>query len=405
MPPTSLQDNAVKYLNYLCLEIPTRCVGSAGNRQATDFFAQTIASFGFSVDTPSFDCIDWRQDGAALHASGIPFDVQVSPYSLGCQVSGALHVINSLADLEAADLSGQIVLLQGEIAQEQIMPKNFVFYNPDHHKQIVSLLEAKSPLALVAATGRDPSMAGAVYPFPLFEDGDFDIPSVYLTDEAGLRLAQHAGQPAELTIRAERRTATGCNVVARKGAQPHRRVVLFAHIDAKQGTPGALDNAAGITTLLLLAELLQNDQHNLGVEIVALNGEDHYSAAGEMLFLSQNQGRFADMTLGVNLDGLGYRHGKTAFSLYGCSPELAQQITAVFTAYPGLVEGESWYQSDHGLFIMNEVPALALTSSEFTPLWMEIAHTAKDTPDLVEPARLVEAASALRALVFRIDQA
>ena len=47
-------------------------------------------------------------------------------------------------------------------------------------------------------------MAGGVYPFPLIEDGDFDIPSVYLTAEEGERLAQFLGATATLTIDAER---------------------------------------------------------------------------------------------------------------------------------------------------------------------------------------------------------
>ena len=48
------------------------------------------------------------------------------------------------------------------------MPKNFPFYNPDHHKRIIDLLENKAPRAIVAATSRDPQMAGArISLFPL----------------------------------------------------------------------------------------------------------------------------------------------------------------------------------------------------------------------------------------------
>ena len=49
-------------------------------------------------------------------------------------------------------------------------------------------------MAIIAATGRDPGLAGGVYPFPLIEDGDFDIPSVYMKDVEGDRLADYAGQ-------------------------------------------------------------------------------------------------------------------------------------------------------------------------------------------------------------------
>ena len=52
------------------------------------------------------------------------------------------------------------------------------------------------------------------------------------------------------------------------------------------GTPGALDNASGTTVLLLLAELLADYRGSLGVDIVAINGEDYYSAPGEIVYLS-----------------------------------------------------------------------------------------------------------------------
>lgn len=94
-----------------------------------------------------------------------------------------------------------------------------------------------------------------------------------------------------LKIRAQRTPSTGCNVIARKGAHHHRRVVLFSHLDAKDGTPGAIDNATGVVILLLLAELLADYTGQLGIEIVALNGEDYYVASGEKQYLSLNEGR------------------------------------------------------------------------------------------------------------------
>ena len=98
------------------------------------------------------------------------------------------------------------------------MPKDFPFYNPDEHRHIIHLLETKKPQAIVAATSRDPEMVGSgVYPFPLFEDGDFEVPSVYTTDVEGERLAAFAGQEVSLDIQAQRIPATGCNVIARKG--------------------------------------------------------------------------------------------------------------------------------------------------------------------------------------------
>ena len=38
-------------------------------------------------------------------------------------------------------------------------------------------LEAKKPKAIITATARDLEMVDTGYPFPMFEDGNFEIPS------------------------------------------------------------------------------------------------------------------------------------------------------------------------------------------------------------------------------------
>jgi aminopeptidase YwaD len=306
--------------------------------------------------------------------------------------------------LEVAEISDRIVLLRGEITREQLMPKNFPFYNPAHHQRIIQLLETKQPRAIITATFRDVNMVGgAIYPFPLIEDGDFDIPSAYMTDEAGNRLAEYAGQEVSLEIRARRIPATGCNVIAHKGANPQRRVVLFAHIDARMGTPGASDNASGVIVMLLLAELLADYACKLGLEIVALNGEDYFSNPGEQQYVALNAGRFEEIMLGINVDDVGYYKGKTAYSMYDCPADMAGLIHRVFSEYTDLVAGQPWYQGDHGLFLLNQRPALALTSDRLTELMAEITHTPQDRPEIINSTKLVTVALALHDLLLHLE--
>lgn len=59
--------------------------------------------------------------------------------------------------------------------------------NPDVHWRIVAALEVERPPAIVAATARNLELAGAACPCLLIEDGDFDVPSVYMTEEEGVR--------------------------------------------------------------------------------------------------------------------------------------------------------------------------------------------------------------------------
>ena len=398
MSSVHLSKTAEDYLYKLCVEISSRRVGSRGNREATDFFAEVMESYGFESKSPIFDCMDWRYREAHLTVGGETIEAFPSPYSLGCQVQGDLVTVSTVAELEGVECRDKVLLLVGEITQEQLMPKNFTFYNPEHHKHIVRLLETKAPLAIISATGRNPGLAGGLYPFPLIEDGDFDIPSVYMKDVVGDRLVRYAGQAVTLVSEAERIPATGCNVIARRGGK-ERKVVVCAHIDAKIDTPGAIDNGAGVVVLLLLAELLADYDGELGVEIVALNGEDYYSAAGQMHYLQTNQDTFDQIQIAINIDAVGYFEGKTAYSLYECPEGITDVAHQAFASYEDIREGEQWYQSDHMIFVQAGKPAMAITSDKFEWLSTYITHTEKDIPEIVDGGRLVNAALGLRELV------
>jgi len=117
-------------LQFLCRDLPSRAVGSPGNRAATDWFARQVTSFGFEVETPEFECIEWEHSGADLRLANTHYKVFPSPYTLGCEARGRLCVVDSLEALERAQAEGTILLIHGSLAKEQLMPKGFPFYNP-----------------------------------------------------------------------------------------------------------------------------------------------------------------------------------------------------------------------------------------------------------------------------------
>ncbi|MBD3385327.1 M28 family peptidase [candidate division KSB1 bacterium] len=394
---------SVSYLKTLCEDIKDRSVGSAGNRQATDFFNKEISSFGWNCETSELNVVDWEDRGATLQAEDISFKVSVSPYSLGCNVKEELTSISNIEEIERTDKSGKIVLLYGEIAREQLMPKNFVFFNPEEHQRIIALLEEKKPAAIVSATGRNAALAGGVYPFPLIEDGDFDIPSVYMTEEEGRRLLPHTGKSVQLKSHSRRIPAKASNVIARKGKNATERIVITAHIDAKKGTPGAIDNATGIMVLLLVAEMLEDYDGDRMLELVALNGEDYYAVPGQMDYIYNNQNKFNEILLNINIDGAGYKAGKSTFSLFNLSEKMQKKVNDIFTEYNGITEGIQWSQGDHSIFVQQGCPAIAVSSKWFIDNMdsQTITHTPKDNAGIVDCRKVVEIAEALNWLIRR----
>lgn len=397
------QQKAFEHLTKLTQVQPNRRTGSQGNQDAVDYFTSHVQAFGFEVDVTPFPTLDYVAGACLLSSGDRSFDIFISPYSRGCDLSAELVCVDSIEELEKVDCKDKILLMSGDICAEQLMPKNFVFYNPEHHQRIYHLLEEKGPAGIVTATARNPSLVGALYPFPLIYDGDFNIPVAFCTDDLGDDIQKEEGKLLYLMIESTRIPALASNVVARKNPDSGLKVILTAHIDAYEDSPGAADNGSGTVVLMLLAEMLGDYFGDLGIEIVAINGEDHYSAGGEMNYLGRYGDQLNQVVLAVNIDDVGFHKGNTGYSLYGCSSEHERLVVKSFHAFPGLIPGEPWYNGDHMIFVQKNVPCLALTAELVQELMQTITHTSQDTPAILVPSKLVEIARALFKLVDVIN--
>lgn len=391
-------------LTELCAGSGNRHVGSSGNRNATEYASVRMSRGGFTVTKPEFNCIDWEHGEIILKVDGQPVTAFIGPYSPSCEMESPFETAANVEELEKKDFSGKIAVFHGELCKEQIAPRNFVFYNPEEHKRIVRLLDEKEPLAVITVTGRNPQLAGGQYPFPLFEDGDLDIPSAYLTEEEGEKILAHQGSRLYLKMDSRRIPARGCNVIGNKQGRDIRKILFCAHIDAKKNTQGALDNGTGVAVLLALADMLANYSGKYGIELLAVNGEDYYAASGQMRYIADHQDNFNRILLAVNADGAGYIHGKTSYCCLECSETLNRTVAKAFSDGEKFVTAEPWYQSDHGWFIMYGMPAVAITSERFMELTTEITHTPKDSMEKVDINRIYEIACAMKELVGLLNE-
>jgi aminopeptidase YwaD len=402
MHKNEFYQKAKSYLNKLCNLIPNRRLGSIGNKLATNFFADTIKTWNYQIDTTEFECLDYQAKSPKLTQGEISYPIFVSPYSLACRTMKKLVVASTISELEKINCKDKILLLKGKICEEQLMPKNFVFYNPDHHKKIIKLLETKKPKAIITATSKKPQLVGALYPFPLINDGDFNIPSIYCTDVVGKQISFQKNKVFNLQIDSKRILTTASNVVATKKTDAKHKITLCAHIDTFENTPGAGDNASGVVVLLLFAEMLKNYKNQLGIEIIAINGEDHYSVAGQMDYLNRYQKSLSQIILAINIDDVGHKNGNAAYSFYDLPKKIKNKTNIIFEKFPELISGDPWYQGDHMIFVQKNIPTMAITTSNMAEVMATITHTPKDTPKTIDCKKLVEIAKALKILAINL---
>lgn len=225
-----------------------------------------------------------------------------------------------------------------------------------------------------------------------------------MTEEEGKKLIQYTGNTFSLESHSERIPGKGFNVIAGKGDPSSSRIIITAHIDAKKGTPGAIDNATGVIVLLLAAELLKDYHGPNYIEIAAFNGEDYYAVPGQMNYIRSNQANFSKTILNINIDGAGYLESQTAFSLFDLPEEIKREAYRIIEETDGISEGSQWAQGDHSIFVQYGIPALAITSKWFLDniTTQDVTHTPKDNPDIVDCHKLVDIAYAINSLIRKI---
>jgi aminopeptidase YwaD len=399
-----LRARAVQHLESLCLPYPDRHVGGPGNAAANRLFAETAEQFGFEVTRAEFSCVVWEPRSASLQLGAETWALQPGPYSLRADVTAQLCAAGSVEELEGLDAAGSVLLLHGGVVREQLTPKNYPFYRWESHTRVLDAIEAAAPAVVISATGRSSELVGSLYPFPLIEDADFDVPHAFTTDVDGARLLTRVGESTRVVIESGRRESIAEQVTALKGSAG-RRIVVSAHIDSRRGSPGAIDNGTGVVVLLLLAEFLAGHDAEMGVELVPFNGEDDYAAPGEVAYLAAHGARLADeVVLNINIDGAGWRGHDAEISLYECPPEIVKVARTALEGSRWVSEGDPWPQSDHMMFVMRGIPAIAVTTADARLLRMEIAHTEADVPEVADPDTVVAVANYIERVVHDLTR-
>ncbi|MDP2306600.1 MAG: M28 family peptidase [Pseudomonadota bacterium] len=213
-------------------------------------------------------------------------------------------------------------------------------------------------------------------------------------------------------------------VMERRGnALPEQIIVIGAHYDAVDGTPGADDNASGCAALIELARLTVGVRYARTVRFVAWVNEEPPSfqteSMGSLVSARASRARGEDIRLALSLETVGFftdepesQHYPSPFSLFypdvgnfiGMVGNVASRdalhhaltafrgvgrIPSEGVAFPDVVPGIGW--SDHWSYWQAGYPALMVTDT--APFRNPSYHDATDDPadlDYTRMARVVE---------------
>ncbi|HSV86764.1 MAG TPA: hypothetical protein VLH85_09320, partial [Levilinea sp.] len=102
-----------------------RPIGSVANQTAADYICRSFSALGYAVEEQPYACTAFDSARAELTIDGQPAAVEANAFSLPCNVRGAVLPLGSLAELDAAEIEGRILLFYGELAQQALSPKSW----------------------------------------------------------------------------------------------------------------------------------------------------------------------------------------------------------------------------------------------------------------------------------------
>ena len=379
-----------------------RAVGTEGNNNIIEYLNRYFENNRYTMKRMPFSCMVWDAAESYMEWEDRKQLIMASPYAKGFHGEGTVQVVDTLEQLQSISCEASILILTGSMASEPLQPKDYPFYYPDEHKRIIDLLEEKNPLAIIAVTGKHP-MCG-LNPYPLFEDGNFHIPSAYLSPDDFSKIEEKvAGKCVKVHLASTCEEAASEQIVATKSVtNASGKIVICAHMDSKNDTTGALDNASGIVTALKLTERLQLENYDL--DIVPFNSEEYYGANGELLYLEELRKNEDDIKLLINIDSVGHIGSKVEASLYNVSDDLQRTIAEIVEKREDIRLGEAWYAGDHAVFAFQGVCCIAIGSSDMWEGGLDGTHTRKDTVQTVDEKLLLETVDFIEEVVTAFEK-
>jgi len=356
----------------LCIERPA---GTDGNNEVIRLLNSAFDKLAYELIELPFDCTKWISGASFIEQNNNKIEIYPSPFSNGLKGIFPVKYISSLPQLKnIIDFNG-ILILKDELTQAGLSPKNFPFYFPDEDKMAYEIIEKINPKGIITISGQDP--VSGLNPFPVFEDANFEIPSAYVSSLDNIP----EENIVKIKINSERSKVKSKQIIYRKNGTLKDIILIAAHMDSKYFTNGAIDNASGTFTLYEIAKMIRFNNYKHTIEIVPFNGEESPEVSGQLAYLEYLKKNYLNIKSVINIDGVGHIGSENMFSFYNYAEKDKKQIITE----NNLSEGEQWYSGDHSIFLLQEIPCIAVTASNmFSYLMKSIIHTKNDKAELID---------------------
>lgn len=396
----------------LVRDVGPRMAGTEAEARARAWALAKFRSLGFTARVEPFKTNMWRRthESARLVA---PFSAPLTIATLGNSAptpEGGIEAevvrFADLAALEAAkpeSIEGKIVFLDEKMARSQDGSTYGVAVVKRRRCPILAR-ERKAAACLIRTVGTSPqrvantgnitSRESRIIPAAALSNPDSDE-LAYLLSKGPVRVRLDIGVETQAD-------APSGNVIAeiRGREKPHEIVLLGAHLDSWDITPGAHDDGTGVGTMMASAKLIADLPGSPRRTIrIVLFGSEETGLIGGMAYAREHKDELKDHVLASESDfgGETLWRMRTKFGPAAAGYARAMQAAVADLNIP-LGDPPAAGESEVGLLAAQGVPVFDLDADGTN--YFDVHHTPNDVISSVDPAALRQNVAAYATLAY-----
>ena len=388
-----------------------RATGTENGRKAEEYAADLLRSYGYEVSFQEFTFSGWNRKSLDLKINNQPIKAVALAHSpANVNLSGELIDLGNGLEEDYKKIGdkvkGNIVfaalgLLDGTSKEIENL----------HRSEKTALAEkygAKGiilfnrPAGGILLTGTA-SVTGKI----------IKIPAINISLEDGLKIKENltkGKEIAKIKMKNDVGQMKGRNIIAKKiGSQfPNEKIVLGGHLDSWDLATGAIDNGVGSFSVMDIARTYKklNLQNDRTIEFVLFMGEE-VGLIGSKYYVNQalKDGSINQIKAMSNMDMTTNpkSYYSTMESNLSILTDYANDVQKVIPDFKLKTFASVDLHSDHQPFMLQGLPIIGLSDSQFTKGALNCYHANCDTFDYVEEVGLKNNVILETYLLYRLS--
>ncbi|WP_313253559.1 M28 family peptidase [Empedobacter sp.] len=388
-----------------------RATGTENGQIAEEYAANLLRSYGYDVSFQEFTFSGWNRKSLDLKINNQPIKAVALAHSpANVNLSGELIDLGNGLEEDYKKIGDKV---KGKIVFATLglldgTPKEIENLHRSEKTALAEKYGAKGiilfnrPAGGILLTGTA-SVTGEI----------IKIPAINISLEDGLKIKENLSKGKEIAkieMKNDVGQMKGRNIIAKKiGSKfPNEKIVLGGHLDSWDLATGAIDNGVGSFSVMDIARTYKklNLQNDRTIEFVLFMGEE-VGLIGSKYYVNQalKDGSINQIKAMSNMDMT--TNPKSYYSTIESNlpilTDYANDVQKVIPDFKLKTFASVDLHSDHQPFMLQGVPIIGLSDSQFTKGALNCYHANCDTFDYVEEVGLKNNVILETYLLYRLS--